>query len=76
MGKTVWENYVYQPLSSAIIHLNRENQKFQMFFGFLVTSDIALIGLTLQVYPEVTKDSIRGSIRYSTVKILLNQHNQ
>ena len=76
MGKTVWENYVYQPLSSAIIHLNRENQKFQMFFGFLVTSDIALIGLMLQVYPEVTKDSVRDSVRYSTVKILLNQHNQ
>lgn len=32
--ETVWENYVYQPLSNAIIRLNWENQKFLTVFSF------------------------------------------
>jgi hypothetical protein len=55
MGKTVWENYVYQPLSSAIIRFNRENQKFLGFTNFS-----SLIWLSLQSLSSGKKELRSG----------------
>ncbi len=35
MNQKPWENYFYQPISSAIIRLIRENQKFSDFTLFI-----------------------------------------
>jgi len=59
LGKLSGRTLLYQPLSTASIRLIWENQKFLGSARFST-----LIGLMLQVYPGVSRDSVQGSIRY------------
>ncbi|MBL7722955.1 MAG: hypothetical protein JNK27_02350 [Chitinophagaceae bacterium] len=62
MNLKPWENYVYQPLSTASIRLIRENQKFLDFalFGTAVKARRYLKGIqsVIQKMPATESDII------------------